>query len=95
MPDLVYELLATELARDKLAARGITPAEVEQVPRNLQRIVRNPHGDGAGQAPDTDRRDRWRARLDTLVIERTVEPTTWLVVTGWSATAAERNLLGG
>jgi hypothetical protein len=31
----------------------------------------------------------------TLVIERTVEPTTWLVVTGWNARAAERNLLTG
>jgi hypothetical protein len=34
-------------------------------------------------------------RVLTLVIERTVEPTTWLVVTGWSATNAERKLLGG
>jgi hypothetical protein len=31
--DVVYELLATEVARDKLAARNIAPAEVEQVPR--------------------------------------------------------------
>ena len=31
----------------------------------------------------------------TLVIEQTVEPTTWLVVTGWSATDAERKLLDG
>jgi hypothetical protein len=29
----------------------------------------------------------------TLVIERTAEPTTLLVVTGWSSTAAERNVL--
>jgi hypothetical protein len=29
----------------------------------------------------------------TLVIERTLDPTTWLVVTGWSATAGERELL--
>ena len=32
-------------------------------------------------------------RVLTLVIERTIEPTTWLIVTGWSATDAERNLL--
>jgi hypothetical protein len=32
-------------------------------------------------------------RVLTLVIEQTVEPTTWLIVTGWNATAAERNLL--
>ena len=29
----------------------------------------------------------------TLVIERTVDPTTWLVVTGWSSTEAERRIL--
>jgi hypothetical protein len=32
-------------------------------------------------------------RLLTLVIEQTIDPTTWLIVTGWSATSAERNLL--
>jgi uncharacterized DUF497 family protein len=95
MPHVVHELLATELARDKLAARGITPAEVEQVPRNLHRIVRNPH-----EETEPGRRrmligEKDGGRVLTLVMERTVEPTTWLVVTGWSATAAERNLLGG
>jgi len=34
-------------------------------------------------------------RALTLVIERTLDLTTWLVVTGWSSTDAERNLLGG
>ncbi len=29
----------------------------------------------------------------TLVIERTSDPTTWLTVTGWDATARERRLL--
>ena len=32
-------------------------------------------------------------RVLTLVIEQTIEPTTWLIVTGWSSTDAERNLL--
>jgi len=27
------------------------------------------------------------------VIERTVEPTTWLVITGWDSTDVERKLL--
>jgi hypothetical protein len=27
------------------------------------------------------------------VIEQTVEPSTWLIVTGWNATDAERRLL--
>jgi hypothetical protein len=29
----------------------------------------------------------------TLVIEQTVDPTTWLIVTGWDATTAERRIL--
>jgi hypothetical protein len=42
VPEVVHELLATEVARDKLAARGISTAEIEQVPRNRHRTVRNP-----------------------------------------------------
>ena len=34
-------------------------------------------------------------RALTLVIEETSDPTTWLVVTGWSATFAERRILRG
>ncbi len=33
-------------------------------------------------------------RVITLVIERTVDPNTWLIVTGWSSTAVERKILG-
>ena len=93
MPDVVHELLATEVARDKLAARGISTAEAEQVPRNLHRTVRNPR-----EGTEPGRRRLLIGKTDggrvlTLAIERTVEPTTWLVVTGWNATAAERNLL--
>jgi hypothetical protein len=29
----------------------------------------------------------------TLVIEQTVDPTTWLIVTGWASTDPERKLL--
>jgi hypothetical protein len=95
VPDAVYELLATEVARDKLAARSISTAEIDQVPRNAHVTVRNPREGGEpGRRRlligETDGR-----RVLTLVIERTVEPTTWLVVTGWSATNAERKLLRG
>jgi hypothetical protein len=27
------------------------------------------------------------------VIEKTIEPTTWLLVTGWESTSAERMIL--
>jgi hypothetical protein len=40
--DDVYELVATEVARGKRAARNISPEEVEQVPRDEHRIVSNP-----------------------------------------------------
>jgi hypothetical protein len=94
MPDIVHELLATEVALAKLGARNVSAGEAGQLPRNRHAIVSNPHGGGE---PDSRRlmigiTDGGRAL--TLVIERTIEPTTWLIVTGWSATDAERNLLG-
>ena len=94
MADVVFELLATEVARDKLAAR-ISTVEVEQLPQNEHKTVRNPR-----ERSEPGRRRLLVGRTDggrvlTLVIERTVEPTTWLVVTGWSASDAERKLLGG
>ena len=33
-------------------------------------------------------------RLLTVVIEATLDPTTWLPVTAWASTAAERRILG-
>lgn len=33
-------------------------------------------------------------RVLTLVIAQTMEPTTWLVVTGWSSTPVERAIMG-
>jgi len=32
-------------------------------------------------------------RILTLGIERTVDPTSWLIVTGWSSTQTERKML--
>ena len=87
------ELLATERAVEKLGARGISAQEAAQLPRNAHVTIRNPH--------DAERAARRRlligrsdgGRVLTLVIERTVEPTTWLIVTGWSATLTERRIL--
>ena len=92
MPDVVHELLATEVARDKLAARNISQAEVEQVPRNEHRIVRNPREGGEPGKRRVLVGETDGGRALTLVIEQTVDSTTWLVVTGWSATAGERKL---
>jgi hypothetical protein len=93
MPDVIAELLATDAARVKLGARGISMVEVEQLPRNQHATMRNPHG--GGQEGErlllvglTD-----GGRALTLVIERTVDPTAWLIVTGWIATERERRII--
>jgi hypothetical protein len=86
-------LLATDVALDKLAVRGISAEEAQQLPRNRHVVVANPHAGGELGARRlliglTD-----GGRALTLVLEQTVDPTTWLIVTGWSSTAVERNLL--
>jgi hypothetical protein len=93
MSDALHELLATETALAKLGARNISAEEAGQLPGNRHIIVRNPHG---GDEPDKRRLmigTTDGGRVLTLVIERTIDPTTWLIVTGWSATDVERNLL--
>jgi hypothetical protein len=89
----VHELLATEIALAKLGARGISAEEVAQLPRNRYVTLRNPHGGGE---PGTRRfligRTRG-GRVLALVLEQTLDPTTWLIITGWSATDRERILL--
>ena len=93
MPDVVHELVATEVALAKLGVRNISADEVGQLPRNRYAILRNPHGGGE---PGTRRFLIGRTdggRVLTLVIEQTIDPTTWLIVTGWSATEREPILL--
>ncbi len=91
--DVIHQLLATDVALDKLGARGISAEEAEQRPPNTHVTVRNPRGSG-GRV----RRLLLIGRTDgdrtlTLVIESTVDPTTWLLVTGWSSTDPERKLM--
>jgi hypothetical protein len=93
VPDEVTELLATETALDKLGARTISAEEAEQLLRNSHITIRNP------RASDPGSRRLLIGRTDgdrclTLVIEQTVDPTTWLIVTGWVSTDPERKLLG-
>lgn len=93
VPDEVIELLLTEAALDKLGARSIS-AKAGQLLRNAHVVVRNPHA----PTPESwrlliGRTDGWRCL--TLVIEKTVEPTTWLAITGWDSTEVERKLLPG
>lgn len=90
----VHELVATKAAVDKLGARAISTDETEQLPRNRHVTVRNPR-----EAPLGTERYIMIGCTDggrhlTLVIERTDDPSAWLVVTGWPATANERRILG-
>ena len=93
MPDAVHELLATEVALAKLGARNISAEEAGQLPRNRHIIVRNPHAGGEPSSRRLMIGGTNGGRVLTLVIERTLDAATWLIVTGWSATDVERNLL--
>jgi hypothetical protein len=93
VPDSVGELLVTEVALAKLGARSISGQETEQLPRNAHAIVRNPRAAGN---PGPRRLLIGRTdggRVLTLVIEQTLDPTTWLIITGWSATEVERKII--
>lgn len=90
--DQVHQLLATDVALDKLGARDITADEAEQLIRNRHATVHNP-----GRATEAKRLlligRTDGGRVLTLVVERTLDPTTWLIVTGWTSTEAERKIL--
>jgi hypothetical protein len=94
VPDEVLELLLMEGALDKLGVRSISAEEAGQLLRNAHVIVRNPHASRPVSRRlligCTD-----GGRCVTLVIEETVEPTTWLGITGWESTQVERKLLPG
>jgi hypothetical protein len=85
--------LATDVALDKLGARGISADDAQQLPRNAHVVVGNPRPGAESDARKVLIGLTDGGRALTLVIERTVDPTTWLVVTGWSSTTVERNLL--
>jgi hypothetical protein len=93
MAEMVAQLLATDAARVKLGARDISTTEAEQLPRNRHATMRNSRA--GGQEGDRllliGRTDG--GRVITLVLERTVDPTSWLIVTGWEATDRERRIL--
>lgn len=96
MADAVHSLLPTEMARNKLGARNISIGEAEQLIRNRHAIVRNLRG-----RPDRRQTETRRlligqtdgGRVVTVVIEATIEATSWLLITGWEATAVERKLI--
>jgi hypothetical protein len=97
MADFVHQLVATRAAVRKLGARSISVAEAEQTLHNPRVVVRDFRGRGPRWRDDARRlligtTDGGRAL--TLVIEATIDPTTWWLVTGWEATRAERKIGG-
>jgi hypothetical protein len=93
MTDSVHELLVTDVAAEKLGRRNISDEEVGQLLDNANVTVRNPT---AAEKPLRrlliGRTNGGRAL--TLVIEQTIEPTSWLVVSGWTASDEELRMLG-
>lgn len=97
MPPVVHELVATEAALDKLGARGISDEEAGQLAGNRHVVIENLRG--ARQRPQPRERRMLIGETDggrvlTLVIEETHDPESWLIVTGWASTTAERKILG-
>jgi hypothetical protein len=97
--DVIRELRILERGAKKLGARGISDREAQQIVDNRYAIASNRRGSRRGRRAAGGRRlligrtDGGRAL--TLVVERTLEPTTWIVVTGWSSSERERKMLGG
>jgi hypothetical protein len=92
MPDEVNVLLIDEPATTKLGARSISAADARQLLHNPNATGPNPRG-GEERRLLVGLTDG--GRMLTLVIERTVDPTTWLVVNGWNSGKTERKILGG
>lgn len=92
MPPRIAELLITLAAIDKLGARGISVAEVVEVPWNGPTMIRR-RTHTANRRLLVGRTNG--GRYLTMVIEATEEPTTWLVITGWDASDRERKIFEG
>jgi hypothetical protein len=89
----ISQIRATEAAIGKLGARGISQEEAEQLLNNAYVIARNLRGVASRRQPEGRRTLIGRTdggRVLTLVIEQTIEPTSWLIITGWDSSRAER-----
>ena len=92
MPDEINVLLVNEPATEKLGARDISESEAQQLLRNVNATGPNSRG-GEERRLLVGLTDGGRAL--TLVVERTVDPTMWTVVTGWNSSKSERKMIGG
>jgi hypothetical protein len=96
MVDVVYELLFTEAAIEKLGRRTISVEEALQLLANFNVVFRNPRARSGDVAVREDRRlmvgTTAGGRMLTLVIEPTPDPADWLVVSGWDSANRERRM---
>ncbi len=92
MPPSVSQLLFTDAVTEKLGARAISTDEALETLQNERVIGENPAGKASGRRFLFGRTSG--GRYLTFVIEPTLDPTTWLVVTGWESTPAQRKILG-
>ena len=96
MARTISQLRATEAALGKLGARDISEEEAQQVLDNAYKVAKNLHGRAGRRQPSARRTLIGRTdggRALTLVIEETLDPGSWLIITGWTATARERKIL--
>jgi hypothetical protein len=83
MPIRVSHLEASDLVRMKIGARGISVDEARQLLFNGYVARRNPR-----DRRPTRKRHLLLGRTNggralTLVVEPTIDPTTWTIVTAW------------
>lgn len=92
MPPSVSQLLFTDVVTDKLGARAISTDEALETLQNERVVGENPAGRASARQFLFGCTNGGRCL--TLVIEPTLDPTTWLVVTGWESTPTQRKILG-
>jgi hypothetical protein len=92
MIEVRFLLFAAETEEHLMRA---SPIEIRQLVANRHTTADNPRGpsptSGAARSLLIGRTDGGRHL--TVVIEATLDPTTWLPVTAWESTDAERKML--
>ena len=93
MPIRIFHLEARDPARMKLGARGISVVEARQLLRNRYETMRTPGSRrrGGNRVLLVGRTDG--GRVLAFVVERTLDPNSWVIVTGWTASPRERKVL--
>jgi uncharacterized DUF497 family protein len=93
MPITVFHLDASDVGRLKLGARGISMAEARQLLHNRHGVRLDVRGPRSGWERRLLIGETDVGRVLTLVIERTHDPNSWEIVTGWTANSRERKVL--